>query len=82
MPVRNLDPKKYNAGHPVAADADADWFGNNAAFTCPVCSKVFLVSGFIQKNGRRCPGCGKSIGHVTGTAEDGTAIAKIEWEFD
>jgi hypothetical protein len=36
MPVRRLDRSRYNEGQPVAADADADWFGNNAAFTCPV----------------------------------------------
>jgi hypothetical protein len=81
MSVRHLDPKRYNAGGPVAADADADWFGNNAAFSCPVCSKVFLVSGFIQPTGRNCPGCGHSTGHCTGTAEkDGQAW--IEWKLD
>ena len=30
MPVRYLDPKRYGVS-PVAADADADWSGNNAA---------------------------------------------------
>jgi hypothetical protein len=81
MPIRYLDPTRYNVGKPVAADADADWFGNNVAFTCPVCSKVFLVSGFIQAKGRICPGCGQSEGHCTGTAEkDGRAW--IEWQLD
>jgi len=29
-----------------------DWVGNNAAFTCPKCGKVFLVSGMMHKDGR------------------------------
>jgi hypothetical protein len=66
MPVRRLDPARYNAGKPVGADADADWNGNNAAFTCPVCSKVFLVTSFNRQGeiGLRCPGCGKSTAYV------------------
>jgi hypothetical protein len=81
MPVRRLDPARYAAGRPVAADADADWFGNHAAFRCPVCSKVFLVSGFSHKTGRYCPGCGNSKAHCTGTADkDGQAW--IEWMLE
>jgi predicted RNA-binding Zn-ribbon protein involved in translation (DUF1610 family) len=85
MPIRYLDPKKYNAGKPVAADANADWFGNNTAFTCPVCSKVFIVSSFNRVGviGRHCPGCGKSTAYVTGSAEDdGKEAKKIEWKLD
>jgi hypothetical protein len=26
---------------------DADWLGNNAAFTCPKCKKVFIASGML-----------------------------------
>jgi hypothetical protein len=82
MPVRRLDPDKYNAGKPVAADADADWNGNNAAFTCPVCSKVFVVSAFINTVGLRCPACGKSTAYVTGSPADKGTEARIEWKFE
>jgi transcription elongation factor Elf1 len=81
MPIRYLDPERYNAGKPAAADADADWNGNNAAFTCPVCSKVFVVSAFINTAGLHCPGCGKSTAYVTGSAIQGRE-AWIEWSFD
>ena len=45
---------------------DEDWVGNNAVFTCPKCGKVFLVSGHLHKDGRACPQCKESIGHVEG----------------
>jgi hypothetical protein len=73
MPVRHLDPNRYNTVVVGAADADADWKGNNAAFTCPVCSKVFLVTSFnnLGENGLNCPGCGKSTAYCTGSALQG-----------
>lgn len=83
MPIRHLDPSRYNSGKPTAADADADWNGNNAAFTCPVCSKVFVVSSFnrVGELGLHCPGCGKSTAYITGSpAQD--CKAWIEWEYD
>lgn len=43
---------------------DEDCAGNNAAFTCPKCGKVFLVSGMIHKKGRQCPSCGKSTARI------------------
>ena len=55
-------------------DVTADWHGNNAAFTCPVCSKVFIVSSFTDRNGRKCPGCNKATAFVTGSE------ARIEWD--
>lgn len=83
MPIRRLDPGRYNQGKPAAADADADWNGNNAAFTCPVCSKVFIVSSFnrVGETGLYCPGCGKSTAYCTGSAANG-GEARIEWGFD
>lgn len=45
MPSKSLDP--YNLGD------DEDWEGNAAAFTCPYCSKVFIVSGTRIHNGVR-----------------------------
>jgi hypothetical protein len=83
MFVRYLDPKKYPAGHALAADANADWNGNNAAFTCPVCSKVFVTSSFndMGRIGLSCPGCGKSTAYCTGSAAKG-GEARIEWSFD
>jgi transcription elongation factor Elf1 len=41
-----------------------DWSGNNIALNCPVCGKVFVVSGLYDKDGRPCPNCGKSKGFV------------------
>jgi len=41
-----------------------DWAGNNIALTCPLCGKVYVVSGFMHPDGRRCPSCGKSKGLV------------------
>jgi hypothetical protein len=63
MAKRVLDPAK-----------NEDFYGNNAAFCCPVCQKVFIVSEFLNKNGRACPWCGKSTGHV----DDSRAF--IEWD--
>jgi NAD-dependent SIR2 family protein deacetylase len=37
-----------------------DIHGNNAAVRCPSCSRVFVVSKFLDKLGRLCPGCGKT----------------------
>ena len=59
-------------------DSTADWHGNNAAFTCPVCSKVFVVSSLIDKNGRKCPACNKATAFVTGSSKTGEA--RIEWD--
>ena len=68
MPIRNLD--KNNLGK------TEDWAGNNAAFTCPLCGTVFLVSGLLhEKVGRPCPGCAKSTGRIS---KDGQT-ASIEW---
>jgi hypothetical protein len=82
MPIRRLDAEKFKVA-PVAADSNADWWGNNAAFTCPVCSKVFLATSFNDPNniGQPCPACGKSRAHVTGSPLQG-GEAWIEWGFD
>ena len=54
------------------------WVGNNAAFACPMCGSVFIVSGHVhpvipKKPGVRegkfhCPNpdCGKSLAYVKG----------------
>lgn len=47
-----------------------DWQGNNIAVACPVCLKVFIVSGMIHRKGRECPSCGKSKAFVS---QDGKA---------
>jgi hypothetical protein len=80
MPVRYLHPKRF-VDPSVPADANADWYGDNAAFTCPVCSKVFIVSSFISKS-RNCPACRKSTGFVSGKCETEGSEAKIEWDND
>jgi hypothetical protein len=66
---------------PDSLPHDADWLGNNAAFTCPACSKVFIVSGIIGKGERECPGCGKSRGLVSGGAKSGGS-ATLRWSPD
>ena len=50
---------------------DEDWVGNNAAFTCPSCAKVFIVSQMLHREGRDCPMCQGSRGHVKGGAKSG-----------
>jgi uncharacterized protein DUF6697 len=55
-----------------------DWLGNNAAFECPLCSKVYIASAFL-KSERPCPGCGKSRARVTGSeGKGGKAI--VTWD--
>src|ERR1017187_764990 len=70
-----MKTKKLNARQP---GLKADWLGNNAAFECPVCGKVYLVSGFINPV-RTCPGCGQSHGHVTGSRQGG-GKAYVVWD--
>jgi len=64
-------------------DKHNEWVGNNAAFTCPVCNNVFLVSGYLNPQGRKCPSCDKSFGRVQGRDKKGRkAHAEIEWSED
>jgi len=65
-----LDPNNLPQGY--------DWYGNNVAFTCPRCGKVFVVSSFLNKNGRKCSSCGQSRGYCTGGPGRGQAF--VEWE--
>jgi hypothetical protein len=70
MPTRELDPN--------ALRMDEDWVGNNAAFTCPVCGKVFLVSQIVHRGSRPCPKCDKSTGRIKGGSSQG-GTASLEW---
>lgn len=77
MPTRNLDPTNLQL--------DEDWEGNNAAYTCPHCDKVFLVTdkpgpphSHVGQGVRHCPQCGKSTGRVSGGRDSG-GTASIEW---
>ena len=63
MPRHELDAEKLGLGE--------DWVGNSAAFTCPECRKVFLVSGLIHGGGRACPACGRATAHIEGGAKSG-----------
>lgn len=63
-----------------------DWEGNNAAFSCPVCKKVYIVSDTRMhlapdgtKDYRECPNCGQSKARVSGGKLSG-GIASIEWK--
>lgn len=71
MAERTIDPENLALNE--------DWFGNNAAFTCPVSAKVFLVSAMMHKKGRACPQCSQSTGFVVGGRQLGGS-AKITWE--
>jgi transcription elongation factor Elf1 len=64
--------EKGNLGHLE------NWRGNNIAFNCPVCGKVQIVSGLLDKGGRLCDNCGKSKGVVDERGES----ASIEWDVD
>ena len=83
MPVRFLDAARYREKEPMG-EANADWRGNNAAFTCPLCFKVFIVMFLNNEgaNGRPCPSCGKSVGFVSGSAREPGSQARIEWELE
>lgn len=76
MPIKNLRPNGF--------ELDNDWEGNNVAFACPVCEKIFIVSELMhkgpndEKGYRRCPKCTKSIGRISGGKKSG-GTASIEW---
>jgi phage FluMu protein Com len=72
MPKRDLDPN--NLGH------EEDWEGNNAAFRCPHCDKVFIVSGSGVHHGeRKCPSCGKSVARCDIKGRKSGGRASLEW---
>ena len=72
MQIRRLDPKKLSH--------DEDWEGNIAAFKCPLCGKVFIVSGSSAHGGvRKCPECARSIGRCDMLGKNSGGIASIEW---
>ncbi|MCK8603640.1 hypothetical protein [Desulfoferrobacter suflitae] len=77
MSIKNLDPN--------GLEQNKDWEGNNAAFTCPVCQKVFIVSDTRmhvgprkEKGYRKCAACARSWDRVTGERKSG-GTASIEW---
>jgi len=70
MPIQQMDPNNMRPNE--------DWEGNNAAFTCPCCEYVFIVSGVIHRGRRRCPNCDLSEGRVQGGRKGG-GTAEIEW---
>jgi predicted RNA-binding Zn-ribbon protein involved in translation (DUF1610 family) len=70
MVVRNIDRN--------AIGLNEDWEGNNAAFSCPACNKVFIVSVLLHGGQRECPNCGKSKGYVQGSKQTGGS-ASIQW---
>jgi transcription elongation factor Elf1 len=80
MPVRHLDPQRFEIHSDRSADANADWHGNNAAFTCPVCAKVYIVTTLNKEGtkGRDCPGCGRSKAFITGSPK--AHKAWIQWD--
>jgi hypothetical protein len=40
-------PKHEVSNDPTKHELDEDWEGNNVAFTCPLCKKVFIVSAHL-----------------------------------
>ena len=71
MPTKKLDPNNLSQ--------DEDWEGNNAAFKCPHCNKVFIVSGIIHNEVRDCPKCGKSTGKCKKSGKKSGGTASLEW---
>ncbi len=70
MASRQID--KDNQAH------DEDWYGNNAAFSCPLCGKVFIVSQMLKEKGsenghRKCPSCKETTAILDANG------ARIEW---
>jgi len=63
MARRSIDPDE--------PARDEDWEGNDAAFTCPKCGKVFLVSGQLHAQVRKCPACGRATGFVSSGRKSG-----------
>lgn len=57
--------------HKAALRRSEDWYGNNAAVCCPICSKTFIVSAFLNKGRRECPKCGQSSAQIT---EEGVTV--------
>jgi transcription elongation factor Elf1 len=55
-----------------------DVYGNNAAVTCPLCSKVYIVSEYLNRTkGRACPKCGKSTASFDEI--NGEKIVTLTW---
>lgn len=50
-----------------------DVYGNNLAFACPVCGKIYIVSGL--RGSRSCPTCGQSTGFIDEHGHN----PRIEW---
>lgn len=72
MLIKELDPRHLGM--------DEDWEGNNAAFRCPICRKVFIVNSTEMHHGeRKCPKCGKSVARITGGRKQKGKKASIEW---
>jgi hypothetical protein len=72
------DRNRQRALDAIKLGPSEDWYANIGAFACPVCQKVFIVSGRLNPNGRKCPTCGESTGIVTGEKDTGGA-AMISW---
>jgi len=71
MPIKELSSHQLGMNE--------DWEGNNAAFRCPLCDKVFIVNSTRMHHGqRRCPNCRKSIARITG-GRKAEGKATIEW---
>ena len=67
---KDLDPERLG-------DLE-DWHGNNIAFACPLCGKVYIVSAQLGGGVRKCPKCGKYQGVVRGGKLSG-GTASIVW---
>jgi hypothetical protein len=60
-----------------------DWEGNNVAVVCPVCTKVYITSGYLHEGRRSCPVCEQSEVIIEGGRNsDGTAILRWNWPGD
>jgi Zn finger protein HypA/HybF involved in hydrogenase expression len=72
MPIKELDPNNLGI--------DDDWEGNEAAFRCHHCGKVFIVSGArIHGGERKCPECKKSTGRCDIKGRKSGGISSLVW---
>ena len=60
-----------------------DWEGNNVAVSFPVCTKVYVASGYLHDGRRACPACGQSEVIIEGgRSSEGTAVLSWRWAGD
>jgi hypothetical protein len=65
MPKHTIELNPDDFDDDWQSDKKDDWQGNNVAFTCRSCGRVFIVSEQIHSGRRKCE-CGEWEGVVQG----------------